>query len=477
MTQSKTDTALEHIVSLCKRRGFIFPNSQLYGGLQGAYDFGPMGVELKRNLISTWWRDVVYRRTRMFGLDSSILTHQKTLKYSGHAETFCDLMTDCRQCKSRWRVDHLDPDNPRCENCGSDDLTEPKPFNLMFKTNLGAVTNEASSAYLRPETAQGIFTNFKFITDTQPAKLPFGVAQVGKAFRNEITPRHFIFRVREFEQMEIEFFVDPEESDQWHKYWVEERLQWWVAQGLSAENIQCEAQTGDELAHYARATTDILYKFPHGFEELEGIANRTDYDLAVHSKSQDTLSPQSKVSENPDSTTRLAIQHTETKNWQIPFVIEPSAGVERGILALLTEAYHEETLDNGNKRTVLKLAPHLAPIKVAIIPLAKNKPELITLAESIQHELQADIDGPVVIENSGNIGKNYRRHDEVGTPVCITVDFDSLETTTSDANLINTVTLRDRDTLKQARIHKHDLLTYLQQNYFNYRYKPKPFNQ
>ena len=475
MAQSKTDTALEHIVSLCKRRGFIFPNSHIYGGLQGAYDLGPMGVELKRNLLATWWSDVVYKRPRMYGLDSSILTHQKTLHYSGHQDTFSDLMCDCRQCKSRWRYDHLDPKNPRCENCGSDDLTDPRPFNLMFKTNLGAVDDDSSTAYLRPETAQGIFTNFKFITDTQSPKVPFGIAQIGKAFRNEITPRHFIFRVREFEQMEIEFFVKPEESDQWHTYWVEERKQWWITQGLSPENIQCAAQTGDELAHYARATTDILYKFPHGFEELEGIANRTDYDLAVHSKDQDSISPQSKVKKNTDSTARLALQNTESKAWEIPFVIEPSAGVERGMLALLTEAYTEETLENGNQRLVLKLAAHLAPIKVAIIPLAKNKPELIALAEQIQQMLQAAIRGPVVLENTGNIGKNYRRHDEIGTPVCVTVDFDSLAETASDTSLVDTVTLRDRDTLEQERVHIDQLSEHIIQRYFQYHYQPAPF--
>ena len=473
VTEKKIN-AMEPIISLCKRRGFIFPGSQLYGGLQGAYDYGPMGVELKRNLQSTWWRDMVYKRQGMYGLDSSILTHQKTMTYSGHKDTFCDMMSDCRNCKSRWRSDHLDPENPRCENCGSTDLTEPRPFNLMFKTHVGPVENDASTAFLRPETAQGIFINFKYVTDTQSPKLPFGIAQIGKAFRNEITPRHFIFRVREFEQMEIEFFVHPKDSERWHEYWVQERYQWWVAQGLAPENLKLEAQTGDELAHYAKATTDLLYQFPHGFEELEGIANRTDYDLGSHSKNQDELAPQAKVKENTDSTARLGMQDPESKQWFIPFVIEPSAGVDRGLLALLTEAYTEETMENGNKRTVLKLASHLAPVKVAVIPLAKNKPELVAYAKSIQLELQSMIHGPVLLENSGNIGKNYRRHDEIGTPVCITIDFDTLAATTTDKSLVDTVTLRDRDSLKQQRIHKDELSIHLLKKYFRYQYTPRP---
>ncbi|MEC8882197.1 MAG: glycine--tRNA ligase [Pseudomonadota bacterium] len=471
-TKDKTNI-MENIVALCKRRGFIFPSSQLYGGLQGAYDYGPMGVELKRNLQNTWWQDMVHRRQNMFGLDSSILTHQKTMTYSGHKDTFCDMMSDCKECKSRWRSDHLDKENPKCENCGSTNLTEPRPFNLMFKTNMGPVESENSTAYLRPETAQGIFVNFKFITDTQSPKLPFGIAQMGKAFRNEITPRHFIFRVREFEQMEIEFFVHPKESDSWHEYWVQERCNWWVAQGLSKENLKLEAQTGDELAHYAKATTDLLYKFPHGYEELEGIANRTDYDLASHSKNQEDLSPSAKVKKNTDSTARLAMQDSETKEWFIPYVIEPSAGVDRGVLAILSEAYCEETINNDKSRTVLKLPAHLAPVKIAVIPLAKNKPELVSYAKEIQQELQSIIKGLVLLENSGNIGKNYRRHDEIGTPVCVTVDFDTLKETTSDKALIDTVTLRDRDTLTQERIHRKDLISHILQTYFRYTYQPR----
>ena len=477
MTDTHAANALapmDKIIALCKRRGFIFPSSQLYGGLQGAYDYGPMGIELKRNLQQTWWQDMVHARQDMHGLDSSILTHQKTMHYSGHKETFCDLMSDCKQCKSRWRSDHLDANNPQCESCGSTDLTEPRPFNLMFKTNLGPIDNDEATAYLRPETAQGIFLNFKYVVDTLSPKLPFGIAQVGKAFRNEITPRHFIFRVREFEQMEIEFFVQPEDSDQWHQYWVQSRHQWWQAQGLSADHLKLDQQSAEDLAHYAKATTDILYRFPHGFEELEGIANRTDYDLASHSKNQAELSPHASVKTNTDSTAKLAMQNPETKQWVIPFVIEPSAGLDRGTLAILTEAYTEETLENGSERVVLKLPAHLAPVKAAVMPLAKNKPELVALAQSIQQDLQVALRGIVRLENSGNIGKNYRRHDEIGTPVCITVDFDTLAETTSDPALVQTVTLRDRDSLTQTRVAINELAAYLQTHYFHYHFTPLP---
>ena len=465
-------TSLEAIVSLCKRRGFIFPSSHLYGGLQGAYDYGPMGVELKRNLQNTWWQDMIYQRCDMYGLDSSILTHQKTMYYSGHIDTFCDMMVDCRSCKSRWRIDHLNSKNPVCEKCGSNDLTAPRPFNLMFKTKIGPVENDEAIAYLRPETAQGIFLNFKYVVDTYSPKIPFGIAQVGKAFRNEITPKQFIFRVREFEQMEVEYFVHPTTSDQWHQYWVNERYRWWTAQGLSPEKLHKDVQKPDTLAHYAKATTDLLYAFPHGMEELEGIANRTDYDLTSHSKNQETLSTTATVKPNSDSTAKLAIQNPNDNSWFVPYVIEPSAGLDRGVLAILCEAYTEETLANNTQRIVLKLPAHLSPIKVAIIPLAKNKPELISLARTIQQSIRRHIRGVITLENSGNIGKNYRRNDEIGTPVCITVDFDTLEQTTSDHKLINTVTLRDRDSLVQERVAIAELVNYLQEKYFNYQYTP-----
>lgn len=466
-----SDLTMDEIVSLCKRRGFLYPSWQIYGGLQGLYDYGPMGAELRKNLQDTWWRDMVHMRTDMSGIQSSTLSHQQALYYSGHAETFNDMMIDCKLCKARWRADHGKPCNKNdCEK----HHTEPRAFNLMFKTHMGPTNNEESISYLRPETAQGIFTNFKNVVDSQNPKLPFGLAQIGKAYRNEITPRNFIFRVREFEQMEIEYFISPENDDVWHNYWVNERYLWWQAQGLSKDNLVLEHQPKDDLAHYAKACVDILYKYPHGAEELEGIANRTDYDLGSHSKEQASLNINATVKNNTHSTQRLAIQDPHTKDWVVPFVIEPSCGVDRGILALLVEGYCKETLDNGQTRLVLKLQPHLSPIKVAIIPLAKNKPALLHYAQKLQHQLSQHIRGPVVIENSGNIGKNYRRHDEIGTPCCITVDFDTLADTAENEALIDTVTIRDRDSQEQTRIANKDVNQYIQATYFGYNFIPSP---
>lgn len=457
-------TSMEQLVALCKRRGFIFPSSQIYGGLQGFYDYGPMGVELKNNLKNTWWRDNVYRRDDMEGLDSNQITSRTVLQHSGHEDTFTDPMVDCKDCKSRFRADFIT--DGKCLTCGSIDLTNPRPFNLMFKTQVGPVEGNDSLAYLRPETAQGIFTNFKNVMDSVVPKLPFGIAQIGKAFRNEITPRNFIFRVREFEQMEIEFFVKPGEDDKWHEYWVKNRYDWWLEQGLSKDNLILEKQEADDLAHYSKATVDICYKFPHGVEELEGVANRTDYDLGSHTKAQDELNVSAKVLPNSDSTQKLAVQDLESKQWYVPFVIEPSAGVDRGVLAVLAEAYCEETMEDGKTRTVLKLKPHLAPIKVAVVPLAKNKPELVELAQNITQTLRKNIGGRVVLENSGNIGKNYRRHDEIGTPVCVTVDFDTIGAPDSNPDWKDTVTVRDRDTLAQDRVAIDELAAYLREKYF-----------
>ena len=462
--------SMDQLVALCKRRGFIFSSSILYGGLQGVYDYGPMGIELKKNLQETWWQDMVHAREDMHGIDASILSHPKTLHYSGHVDTFCDMMVDCKACKARWRSDHEEAG--KCPICGSGDITDPRPFNLMFQTYVGPCQDDNNIAYLRPETAQGIFTNFKNVVDSQTPKLPFGIAQSGKAFRNEITPRNFIFRVREFEQMEIEYFVPPELDTLWHQYWIDERIRWWQAQGLSTERLQQEKQKPEDLSHYAKATTDLLYAFPHGYEELEGIANRTDYDLGSHSKDQEELSIQASVKENSDSTQRLAIQDLQNKTWTVPFVIEPSCGVDRGVLAILTEAYNEETLADGKSRTVLQLKPHLAPVKVAVIPLAKNKPALVELARQVKQELQSLLRCNIVLENSGNIGKNYRRHDEIGTPCCVTIDFDTLEDTTTDPNLVHTVTVRDRDSLSQKRIAISQLPAYICDTYLTYRFSP-----
>jgi glycyl-tRNA synthetase len=438
---------MEELVSLCKRRGFIFQSGEIYGGLQGMYDFGPLGVELKNNLKHAWWSSMIYENDNIEGLDASILTNPIVLKHSGHEDTFSDPMVDCKSCGLRFRADQVP------KHCKKEDLTEPRQFNLMFKTNVGPIDDGKSFGYLRPETAQSIFTNFKNIVDSTSNTLPFGIAQIGKAFRNEITPRNFIFRVREFEQMELEFFVAPGTDEEWHKSWVQKRLDWWVQQGVPMESIELYDVPKDELAHYSKGTIDVMYKFPHGLEELEGIANRTDFDLGSHTKNQDELDITAKVMENKSSNTRLAIQDIETKKWVVPYVIEPSAGVERGILAILNEAYNIEELEGGKERTVLKLKPHLSPIKAAVIPLKKNNEDLVKIASDLKNTLQKLNLGRIVLENSGNIGKGYRRHDEIGTPLCITVDFESIDD--------NSVTVRDRDTMNQQRLSIEALPAYL----------------
>ena len=450
-------TSMDQLVSLCKRRGFLFLSSEIYGGMQGTYDYGPMGVELKNNLKAAWWRANVYERDDMEGLDASILGHRQVYQHSGHESTFSDPMVDCRACKSRYRADHV-TDNT-CEKCGASDFTEPRPFHMMFKTQVGPVEDDAALAYLRPETAQDIFINFKNVLDTMPHHLPFGIAQVGKAFRNEITPRNFIFRVREFEQMEIEFFVKPGTDDTWMSYWVEQRKNWWLAQGLSEDNLQLESQTKEDLAHYSKEKIDILYRFPHGFEELEGVANRSDYDLGSHTKSQGDFDIQANVKENKDSTTKLVVRDEEQKKWFVPYVIEPSAGLDRGVLAILTEAYHEESVGEGKTRTVLKIKPHLAPVKVAVIPLARNNAALVELAQDVLKQLRALGLGRVMFERTGNIGKSYRRHDEIGTPMCVTVDFETMGE--ENPELAGTVTVRDRDTMEQKRMPVEELLQYV----------------
>ena len=444
---------MDELVSLCKRRGFIFQSGEIYGGLQGMYDYGPLGVELKNNLKKAWWSSMVYENDNIEGLDASILSNPTVLRYSGHEDTFSDPMVDCKTCKSRFREDQL-PEN--C-NKGKCDFTEARQFNLMFKTNVGPIDDGSSFAYLRPETAQQIFINFKNVVDSSSKTLPFGIAQIGKAFRNEITPRNFIFRVREFEQMELEFFVMPGEDDKWHKIWVDERVNWWIQQGIPKDKLNLLDVTGDDLAHYSKATVDIMYEFPHGNEELEGIANRTDFDLGSHTKNQSELNLSANVKANNSSNTRLAVQ-SEDKSWVTPYVIEPSAGVDRGVLALLNEAYTVEELAGDKSRTVLKLKKHLSPIKAAVIPLKRNNSDLVNMAHSIKSSLQSLQLGRTVVENTGNIGKSYRKHDEIGTPICITVDFDSLEK--------NTVTIRDRDSMEQSVIPITELKSHFA-NYFS----------
>ena len=437
-----TAKTMDELVALCKRRGFIFQSGEIYGGLQGMYDYGPLGVELKNNLKRAWWNSMVYENDNIEGLDAAILSNPLVLKHSGHEDTFSDPMVDCKSCQARWRADLIE--DSKCPACKSTDLTDPRPFNLMFKTSVGPVDDGKSFAYLRPETAQQIFTNFKNVVDSTAKSLPFGIAQIGKAFRNEITPRNFIFRVREFEQMELEFFVVPGTDEDWHNKWVTSRINWWEEQGVPESSLELYEVPGDELAHYSKRTVDIMYKFPHGVEELEGIANRTDFDLGSHTKNQDELEISADVMPNKASNAKLAIQNIETKKWVVPYVIEPSAGVDRGILAILNESYDVQELDGGKERTVLHLKPHLSPIKAAVIPLKKNNEDLVKTASDLKKVLQKLNLGRVVLENSGNIGKSYRRHDEIGTPLCITIDFDTLED--------GSATIRDRDSMKQQRV-------------------------
>jgi glycyl-tRNA synthetase len=444
---------IETITSLAKRRGFAFQSSDIYGGLGSVWDYGPLGVELKNNIKRAWWRSVVYERDDMVGLDAGILMNRLVWRYSGHEATFSDPLVDCRKCKARLRADKLD--DGRCPNCGSTDLTEPRQFNLMFRTTVGAVEDESGLAYLRPETAQGIFVNFKNVLDTTNRKLPFGVAQIGKAFRNEITPGNFIFRTREFEQMEIEFFVKPPavlkpgemSDDEWHERWVEDRFNWHIELGMNPQNLRKYYQRPDELAHYAKGCVDLQYRFfperedeEKQWDELEGIANRTDFDLKAHSKKP--LNEEGKRL-NPDSTADLTYFDHESNQHVFAYVIEPSAGVDRKVLAFLMDAYREEEV-RGEKRVVLKLHPELAPIKVAVLPLAKNKEPIVSLAKEIKKNLTRTGGLRAVYDDTAGIGKLYRRQDEVGTPLCVTVDHQSLED--------NQVTIRDRDTMAQDRV-------------------------
>jgi glycyl-tRNA synthetase len=452
---------LEQIINLCKRRGFIFPGSEIYGGLQGTYDYGPLGVELKNNLKKLWWKHNVYERDDMEGVDTSILMNRFVWKYSGHEDTFVDPLVDCKTCKGRFRADKLQECqcllHPKlkpgeCEG----QLTEPRAFNMMFKTQVGPVADDESFAYLRPETAQGMFVNFANVLVSTNRKLPFGIAQIGKSFRNEITPRNFIFRVREFEQMEIEYFVMPGTDEEIHDRFIKDHVDWWVNEiGLSRENLDLYEVPAKDLAHYSKRTVDLMYKFPIGWEELEGIANRTDFDLGSHSKEQAKLGLTAKVIENEHSTEKLTYFDHLTNKHLVPFVVEPSAGVDRGVLAALCEAYNEEILESGETRVVLKLKPALAPIKVAVLPLKKNEPRIVELAKSIKNTLLARGDMRAVYDETAAIGKLYRRQDEVGTPFCVTVDFESLDD--------NTVTIRDRDTMGQIRLPIADLCSYVRE--------------
>ena len=439
MSTPSDSQRIEKIVSLCKRRGFIFQSSEIYGGLNGLWDYGPLGVELKRNLKNYWWRLMVHERDDVVGVDGSILMNRAVWKASGHEETFSDPMVDCRSCKARLRADQvIDKKGVRqCPNCGGKDLTEPRAFNLMFKTYVGATEDESSMTYLRPETAQAIFVQFKTVLEVSRKKLPFGIAQVGKAFRNEINPRNFTFRSREFEQMELEYFCRAEEGMRLLDYWLKERLKFYERIGISRGKLHVREVPEEERAFYSKANYDIEYDFPFGLQELEGVAYRTDYDLSQHQKA---------------SGKSLEYFDEETKQKFIPHVVEPSAGVDRTVLALICEAYAEDQApDEKGKmetRVVLRFHPRMAPIKCGIFPLLKNNAQLVEKAKEIVDLLRPHM--YVFYDESGAIGRRYRRQDEIGTPFGVTVDFETLGE--KDATLRNTVTLRDRDSMKQRRV-------------------------
>jgi glycyl-tRNA synthetase len=421
---------METIVSLAKRRGFVFPSSEIYGGMGGFWDYGPLGVELKNNIKAAWWRAMVQTRDDVVGLDAAIVMNPRVWEVSGHVSGFSDPMVDCRNCKLRFRADDLKgpPSEIACPNCGQrGTLTEARQFNLMFKTHVGPVEESASVAYLRPETAQGIFVNFDNVATTTRKKLPFGIAQIGKSFRNEITPGNFIFRDRELEQMEMEYFVHPSQEEQWFAYWVQERLRWWIdALGVGADRLRLRPHEADELSHYSKQTTDIEYAFPMGWSELEGVADRTDYDLRAHAAG---------------SGKSLAIFDEASGEHVVPYVIEPAMGVDRAVLTVLLDAYEEEQLAK-EKRVVLHMRPHLAPVKAAVLPLLRNRPELVERARALTADLKRRM--AATYDDTASIGKLYRRQDEIGTPFCVTVDVDSLED--------GAATIRERDSMTQERV-------------------------
>ncbi len=455
---SETDDLLKKIVSLCKRRGIIFPGSEIYGGLANTWDYGPLGVELKNNVKREWWKYFVHRREDMVGLDAAILMHPRTWEASGHVGSFTDPLVDCKSCKTRHRGDHLiekqlgidcagktlaevskiiiENADIKCPNCGEHNFTEAREFNLMFKTYQGVVEESANLVYMRPETAQGIFVNFKNVLNTSRKKIPFGIAQIGKAFRNEITPGNFTFRTREFEQMEIEFFVKPGTELEWHEKWCETSMQWFLGLGIRKEKLRFREHSADELSHYSNKTKDIEYEFPFGWGELEGIASRTDFDLKQHSE----YSHEELNYFDPDNNDRY-----------IPYVVEPSFGADRTVLTFLIDAYREDKLEDGTERIWLKLDPRLAPIKAAILPLKKNHEGIRGKAREIFENLSRYFN--VMYDDTGSIGKLYRRQDEIGTPYCITVDFQTVEED-------NKVTVRNRDTMTQERIGVEQLVEF-----------------
>src|SRR3954471_22293693 len=428
-TEAKDVVTMDKIVALCKRRGFIFQSSEIYGGLASTYDYGHYGVLLKNNVKGEWWRAMIQERDDIVAIDTAIIMHPKVWEASGHLEGFTDPLVQCLgECKRRWREDHLREAQPegelRCPECGGE-LSEPRQFNLMFQTFMGPVQDDAAVIYLRPETAQGIFVNFKNVLQFARKKPPFGIAQVGKAFRNEITPGNFIFRTREFEQMEIEFFVPPPDAPDWHMRWMDERMGWYTGLGIRPDHLRLREHGSDELSHYSSATSDIEYLFPMGWSELEGIANRGDFDLTAHANA---------------SGEKLEYVDSGTGDRYVPYVIEPSAGADRATLAFMVDAYDEEEVE-GRERVVLRLHPRLAPVKVAVLPLV-NKDRQPELARKIYEDLRPRM--PAEYDTGGSIGKRYRRQDEIGTPWGVTVDHQTL--------VDQTVTLRDRDSLEQVRV-------------------------
>jgi glycyl-tRNA synthetase len=435
---------MEKVVSLCKRRGFLFQSSEIYGGLNACYDYGPLGVELKRNVKELWWRSMVYENDNIVGLDAAILMHPKVWEASGHVSNFTDPLVDCRVCKQRFREDDIDPkklEKRQCPNCGNTDaLTEARQFNLMFKTHMGPVEESASVIYLRPETAQGIYVNTKNVLDSSRLKIPFGIAQIGKAFRNEITPGNFIFRTREFEQMEMQYFVKPGDDEAVFQTWKEKRMKWYIEMGIQKDNLRFHQHGEEELAHYAKTAFDIQYQFPIGWKELEGIHNRTDFDLSRHQE---------------NSGKDLTYFEDVTRERFIPYIIETSAGVDRTLLTCLVDGYEEEKLENDT-RTVLHLHPQLAPYKVAVFPLV-NRDGMPELARKIYDTIKSSFNA--FYDASGAVGRRYRRQDEAGTPFCLTVDSQTLQD--------DTVTIRDRDTMQQDRIAIQGITAELEKRVWN----------